>query len=58
MPLTMVPQPQSPPIFVLCHTCRWCATYFDKTGLPSENRCPQCDANYNGLFSFPIMSNE
>jgi hypothetical protein len=48
----------SPPIFILCDSCYWCATYLDKTRLPRENRCPQCDANNNELTSFPIMSNE
>jgi hypothetical protein len=49
---------QSPPIFILCDTCRWCATYFDKTRIPMGNICPQCSANNNELTSFPIMSNE
>jgi hypothetical protein len=48
----------SPPIFILCDSCYWCATYFDKTRILGENRCPQCDANNNELTSFPIMSNE
>ena len=48
----------SPPIFLLCDTCYWCATYLDKTRIPEENSCPQCDANNNELTSFPIMSNE
>ena len=46
------------PVFVLCDTCYWCATYLDKTRIPEENSCPQCDANNNELTSFPIMSNE
>ena len=45
-------------IFILCDTCYWCATYFDKSRISGENRCPQCDANSNELTSFPIMSNE
>jgi predicted Zn-ribbon and HTH transcriptional regulator len=48
----------SPPIFILCDTCYWCATYFDKTKIPMDNNCPQCSANNNELTSFPIMSNE
>jgi hypothetical protein len=48
----------SPPIFVLCDSCYWCATYFDKTRIPRENKCPQCNANNNELTSFPIMPNE
>ncbi|MFL6403064.1 MAG: hypothetical protein ACJ71M_06275 [Nitrososphaeraceae archaeon] len=48
----------SPPIFILCDNCYWCATYLDKTRIPEENSCPQCDANNNELTSFPIMSNE
>jgi hypothetical protein len=48
-----------PPIFILCDTCHWCATYFDKTRIPMGNICPQCNANNNNeLTSFPIMSNE
>ena len=45
----------SSPIFILCDSCYWCATYFDKTRIPEENRCPQCDANNKELTSFPIM---
>jgi predicted Zn-ribbon and HTH transcriptional regulator len=48
----------SPPIFILRDNCYWCATYLDKTRIPGENRCPQCDMNNNELTSFPIMSNE
>jgi predicted Zn-ribbon and HTH transcriptional regulator len=48
----------SPPIFILCDSCYWCATYVDKSRIPKENRCPQCNANNNELTSFPIMSNE
>ena len=48
----------SAPIFVLCDSCYWCATYFDKTRTPVDNTCPQCGANNNELTSFPIMSNE
>jgi hypothetical protein len=50
--------PSSLPIFILCDKCFWCATYVDKTRIPGENRCPQCNANNNELTSFPIMSNE
>jgi hypothetical protein len=50
----------SPPIFILCDKCYWCATYFDKTKIPIDNNnCPQCNPNNNNeLTSFPIMSNE
>ena len=48
----------SSPIFILCEICYWCATYFDKTRIPIDNKCPQCSANNNELTSFPIMSNE
>jgi hypothetical protein len=60
MVFSMELQSQSrPPIFILCNTCYWCATYFDKTGLWKENRCPQCcNANDNELTSIPITSNE
>ena len=49
---------QSSPIFILCDRCYWCATYFDKTRIPADNNCPQCNANNSELTSFPIMSNE
>jgi predicted Zn-ribbon and HTH transcriptional regulator len=48
----------SSPIFILCDRCYWCATYFDKTKIPMDNTCPQCNANNNELTSFPIMPNE
>jgi hypothetical protein len=48
----------SPPIFILCDTCYWCATYFDKIRIPIDNCCPQCNNNNNELTSFPILSNE
>ena len=48
----------SPPIFVLCDSCYWCANYLDKTRIPSENGCLKCNANNNQLTSFPIMANE
>ena len=48
----------SPPIFILCDSCYWCATYFDKTRTPVDNTCPQCGANNSELTSFPIVSNE
>ena len=50
--------PSSLPIFVLCDTCYWYATYFDKTKIPIDNNCPQCSANNNELTSFPVVSNE
>jgi hypothetical protein len=46
------------PIFVLCDTCYWCATYFDKSKIPMDNICPDCRSNNNELTSFPIVSNE
>ena len=51
-------QLSSPPIFILCDNCYWCATYFDKTRIPADNICPQCGANNSELTSFPIASNE
>jgi hypothetical protein len=48
----------SSPVFVLCNTCYWCASYFDKTRIPGDNTCPKCTANNNELTSFPIASNE
>jgi hypothetical protein len=51
-------QSSPPPIFILCDTCYWCATYFDKARIPMDNVCPRCTANNNELTSFPIMANE
>ena len=50
------------PIFILCETCHWCATYFDKNRLLPEgneynNKCPEC-YSVGTLSSFPISSNE
>ena len=42
-------------VFVLCETCHWCATYFDKSKVPS-NRCPIC-GNIS-ISTFPILPNE
>jgi hypothetical protein len=52
------PPPSSPPIFILCDRCYWCATYLDKTRTPTDNTCPKCNSNNNELSSFPILSNE
>jgi hypothetical protein len=41
-------------IFVLCETCHWCATYFDK---PAKlNKCPIC--GNTSISTFPILPNE
>jgi hypothetical protein len=40
----------------LYNKCLWSATYFDKTRLPHENRCPLCVTNNNELSSLPIMA--
>jgi hypothetical protein len=45
-------------ICFLCNKCLWSATYFDKTRIPYENRCPLCGTNNNELSSFPIEPNE
>jgi hypothetical protein len=50
--------PSSPPIFILCDRCYWCATYFDNRRLPLDNNCPQCNANSSQLTSYLIASNE
>jgi hypothetical protein len=49
---------QSIPIFILCDTCHWAATYFDKNRLLNEGSCPRCNANNNELSSFPVLPNE
>ena len=46
-----------PSIFILCDKCYWCATYLDKTRIPTDNKCPDCDI-INQLSSLVIMSNE
>jgi predicted Zn-ribbon and HTH transcriptional regulator len=48
----------SPPVFMLCDKCYWCATYFNNNRILVNNNCPQCNANSNELTSFPITSNE
>jgi hypothetical protein len=49
----------SPPIFILCNICYWCATYFDMTRIPIDNKCIRCNTNDNNeLTSFTIMANE
>jgi hypothetical protein len=45
------------PMFVLCDKCYWCATYLNKTRMPIDNNCPQCNASSNELTSLPIASN-
>jgi hypothetical protein len=45
-----------PPIFILCDKCYWCATYLDKTRIPIDNTCSQCDTDNTELSSFPILS--
>jgi hypothetical protein len=43
-------------IFILCETCYWCATYFDKSRLLTE-KCIMC-LNDVEMSSFPILPNE
>jgi hypothetical protein len=47
-----------PSIFVLCDKCYWCATYLDKSKLPLDNSCLECNSNNNELTSFTILPNE
>ena len=42
-------------IFILCETCHWCASYFDKSRLPTE-KYPICLNRQ--MSSFPILPNE
>jgi hypothetical protein len=42
-------------IFVLCETCHWCATYFDKSRVPSD-KCLIC--RNTAISTFPILPNE
>jgi len=42
-------------VFILCETCHWCATYFDKSRVPS-NKCPIC--GNTSISTFPILPNE
>jgi hypothetical protein len=53
----IIDRPISAPIFVLCDTCHWCATYFGKNRIPVDNKCSRCDTN-NELSSLPIMTDE
>ncbi|MDQ3976809.1 MAG: hypothetical protein M3264_09825 [Thermoproteota archaeon] len=51
----MLPKPHAAvSIFVLCETCYWCATFFDKTKV--KDKCPMCSVER--LSSFPIMPDE
>jgi len=45
-----------PPVFVLCESCHWCATYLERSRLPLENECPQCSSDM--MSSFPILPTE
>ncbi|MER3408054.1 MAG: hypothetical protein C4292_04710 [Nitrososphaera sp.] len=47
-------QTLQPSIFVLCESCRWCATFLDKSR--AVNRCALCQSQM--LSSFPIMPDE
>jgi hypothetical protein len=51
-------QLSSSPIFILCDSCYWCATYFDKARIPPDNICPACSGSDGELTSIPITSNE
>jgi hypothetical protein len=42
-------------IFALYETCYWCATYFDKSRVPT-NKCLICENNI--ISTFPILPNE
>ena len=42
-------------IFVLCETCHWCATFLDKSKVPSD-KCPIC--RNSAISTFPILQNE
>jgi hypothetical protein len=44
-------------IFILCETCYWCATYFDKSRLPTE-KCPMCLNDVEMSSFLPILHNE
>ena len=55
---TMHNRSSLPPIFILCDKCYWCATYLDKTRIPVDNSCPQCNTDGTELSSLPIMSNK
>ena len=42
-------------VLVLCETCHWCTTYFDKSRIPN-NKCLICENNM--ISTFPILPNE
>jgi hypothetical protein len=46
-----------PSTFILCEKCYWCATYLDKTRIPLDNKCLECDST-DQLSSLVIMCNE
>jgi hypothetical protein len=50
-----VPKPAGQPsLFLLCESCRWCATYLDKAR--AGERCVTCLGQV--MSSFPIMPDE
>jgi hypothetical protein len=51
-------KPSAPLVFILCDRCYWCATYFSNARIPTDDICPQCNANSNELTSSPIAQNE
>ncbi|MEO9319139.1 MAG: hypothetical protein ABI361_00535 [Nitrososphaera sp.] len=48
------PAVAAPSLFLLCESCRWCATFFDKTR--ASDRCLECKGSF--LSSFPVMPDE
>lgn len=46
-----------PSTFILCDKCYWSATYLDKTRIPLDNKCLECDST-GQLSSLVIMCNE
>jgi hypothetical protein len=42
-------------IFVLCESCHWCATYLNKSWIPTD-KCPHCFGIE--LSTFPILPDE
>ena len=47
------PPPSSPPIFILCDRCYWCATYLDKTRTPQITHVPNVIVIIMNCLAFP-----
>ncbi len=44
------------PVFFLCESCHWCATYLEKLRFVDRGDCPNCSSDL--ISSFPILPTE